>query len=137
MITAVPLLSRRTPDSLEDDEPASPVPAPPPAQDPNQLHARAHLLLLMTWLLPLAAPVLAVWVRTLYTAGITTPFDGDHNVLNVLPYLVLVDGAWGCGWVWRLELGTGRVALKGRWTMGALAGAAFVLGPRKIGRAHV
>jgi glycosylphosphatidylinositol deacylase len=52
-----------------------------------------HLLLLMTWLLPLAAPVLAVWVRTLVTAGITTPFDGDHVFLNVAPFLILVDFA--------------------------------------------
>ena len=50
-----------------------------------------HLLLLMTWLLPLVAPILAVWVRTLMTAGYTTPFNGDHNVLNVLPFLILVD----------------------------------------------
>lgn len=50
-----------------------------------------HILLFMTWLLPLAAPVLAVWVRTLLTAGLTTPFDGDHFFLNVAPFLVLVD----------------------------------------------
>lgn len=47
----------------------------------------------MTWLLPLAAPVLAVWVRTLLTAGLTTPFDGDHNFLAVVPFLVLTDFA--------------------------------------------
>ena len=45
----------------------------------------------MTWLLPLVAPVLAVWVRTIQTAGYTTPFNGDHNVFKVLPVLVLVD----------------------------------------------
>lgn len=52
-----------------------------------------HFLLLMTWLLPLTAPVLAVWVRTLLTAGLTTPFDGDHNFLAVVPFLVLTDFA--------------------------------------------
>ncbi|KAG6813426.1 hypothetical protein H0H92_011123 [Tricholoma furcatifolium] len=52
-----------------------------------------HLLLLMTWLLPLVAPVLAVWVRTLFTAGLTTPFDGDHDFLNAAPFLILVDFA--------------------------------------------
>ncbi|KAG5648788.1 hypothetical protein DXG03_000137 [Asterophora parasitica] len=52
-----------------------------------------HLLLLMTWLLPFVAPVLAVWVRTLLTAGLTTPFDGDHDFLNVAPFLILVDFA--------------------------------------------
>jgi GPI inositol-deacylase len=57
-----------------------------------------HLLLLMTWLLPLTAPVLAVWVRTLVTAGLTTPFDGDHDFLNVAPFLIFVDFAsWHSG----------------------------------------
>lgn len=52
----------------------------------------------MTWLLPLVAPILAVWVRTLATAGIVTPFDGDHNFLNAVPFVVLVDFAsWTTG----------------------------------------
>ncbi|KAG8745712.1 GPI inositol deacylase [Ceratobasidium sp. 414] len=62
-------------------------------RDPNlaSAHAQAsHLLLLLFWLLPLVAPVLIVWARTLINAGITTPFDGDHNILNiafiVIPY---------------------------------------------------
>lgn len=48
-----------------------------------------HMLLLLTWLLPFAAPILVVWVRTLQTAGYTVPFDGDHNVLAILPWLLL------------------------------------------------
>jgi hypothetical protein len=64
----------------------------------NDHHHSMHILLLVTWLLPLAAPVLAVWVRTLLTAGLTTPFDGDHFFLNVAPFLVLVDFAsWTAG----------------------------------------
>ncbi|KAH8113449.1 PGAP1-domain-containing protein [Phellopilus nigrolimitatus] len=47
------------------------------------------ILLMMTWCLPVVAPALAVWVRTLMTAGFTTPFDGDHFVLNVLSFMVL------------------------------------------------
>ncbi|KAG2368585.1 PGAP1-like protein-domain-containing protein [Suillus spraguei] len=54
-------------------------------------HENTHLLLLMTWLLPLSMPVLAVWVRTLMTAGYTAPFNGDHNVFKVAPFLVLVE----------------------------------------------
>ena len=57
----------------------------------NDHHRNMHILLLMTWLLPLVAPVLAVWVRTLMTAGYTVPFDGDHNFMNVTPFLLLVD----------------------------------------------
>jgi len=62
-------------------------------QRDNNLNHNLHLLLLMTWLLPLTAPVLAVWVRTLLTAGFTTPFDGDHNFIAVLPFLILTDYA--------------------------------------------
>jgi len=57
----------------------------------HAFHQNAHILLLLTWLLPLTAPVLAVWVRTLLTAGYTTPFNGDHNVVKVAPILWLVD----------------------------------------------
>ena len=55
-----------------------------------------YLLLLTTLLLPLSAPVLAVWVRTLSTAGYTTPFEGDHNFLYVSPWLLVADWAWTC-----------------------------------------
>ncbi|KAI6040448.1 PGAP1-like protein-domain-containing protein [Pisolithus marmoratus] len=58
---------------------------------PYALHQNTHILLFLTWLLPLTAPVLAVWVRTLLTAGYTIPFNGDHNVIKVLPILWLVD----------------------------------------------
>ena len=57
----------------------------------NYHHLNMHIILFMTWLLPFVAPVLAVWVRTLMTAGFTVPFDGDHNPLNVAPFLLLVD----------------------------------------------
>ncbi len=59
-------------------------------------HEADHVLLLLTWLLPLAAPVLAVWVRTLATAGpiaLDSIGIGDHNSLSVAPYLILVEYA--------------------------------------------
>ena len=62
-------------------------------QKRDNVNHNLHFLLLMTWLLPFTAPVLAVWVRTLLTAGLTTPFDGDHNFLAVVPFLVLTDFA--------------------------------------------
>jgi GPI inositol-deacylase len=55
-----------------------------------------HVLLVLTWLLPLTAPVLAVWVRTLATAGpvaLGSVGMGDHNFLSVAPYLILVEYA--------------------------------------------
>jgi len=69
---------------------------PTPTTAPTQVEAhaqKAHALLLLFWLLPLVAPVLAVWVRTLATAGLTTPFDGDHDVFAVASFLLLVDFA--------------------------------------------
>lgn len=93
--TAVPLINRHPSEETDlNDSPVEQRIIPSP-QDLCHIHEREHLLLLMTWLLPFAAPVLAVWVRTLYTAGLTTPFDGDHNFLNVIPYLVLVDSSRG------------------------------------------
>ena len=59
-------------------------------------HEADYVLLLLTWLLPLAAPVLAVWVRTLATAGpiaLDSIGTGDHSFLSVAPYLILVDYA--------------------------------------------
>ncbi|EMD40411.1 hypothetical protein CERSUDRAFT_102812 [Gelatoporia subvermispora B] len=104
----------------------SPSPSPPharPRDDPsNTFHQSAHLLLMLTWLLPLAAPVLAVWVRTLASAGLTAPFGGDHNVLCVAPALIVVE------WAGR---GQGVLSRQTRWPFLALAAVAFVVGPRR------
>ncbi|KAI9459683.1 PGAP1-like protein-domain-containing protein [Lactarius psammicola] len=66
--------------------PRSPSPAPairyPPTAAPQPPHDAEHALLLLTWLLPLTAPVLAVWARTLATAGLRAAGDGgDHKCL--------------------------------------------------------
>jgi glycosylphosphatidylinositol deacylase len=87
----------------------SPSPPPPPSRSSSNTWAESPLnnqtnnhtlltyfLLLTTLLLPLSAPVLAVWVRTLLTAGYTTPFDGDHNFLYAAPWLLVADWAWTC-----------------------------------------
>ncbi|KAI0355362.1 GPI-inositol-deacylase [Trametes cingulata] len=97
----------------------------------QETNAHLHWLLFMTWLLPLVAPVLAVWVRTLATAGFTTPFDGDHNFLYVAPFLVLVEALSGSDasrYVRVLFEKKGRVSP--RWGLVALALTAFFLGPR-------
>ncbi|KAF8517867.1 PGAP1-like protein-domain-containing protein [Gautieria morchelliformis] len=70
-----------------------PPPAPALSPEADAQAQKAHVLLLLFWLLPLVAPVLAVWVRTLATAGLTTPFDGDHDVFAVASFLFFVDFA--------------------------------------------
>lgn len=89
---SIPLTQHKF-DNVDSHDDTSPT---PPPLDPRQTLTNAHrqdvhFLFLMTWLLPFAAPVLAVWVRTVATAGATTPFDGDHNFLRVAPFLVLAE----------------------------------------------
>ncbi|KAL1664296.1 PGAP1-like protein-domain-containing protein [Schizophyllum commune] len=98
--------------------------------DFNRHNHSMHILLLMTWLLPLSAPVLVVWVRTLATAGLTTPFDGDHFFGNVAPFLVLVDFA---SWTRNPLLPPHRLEdkLSARWAWLVLAGIALFVGPRR------
>jgi glycosylphosphatidylinositol deacylase len=93
---AVPLSAFDSSADGDETPPPTPLttaarPTPAASSDP---HAHAHVLLLLTWLLPLAAPVLAVWARTLATAGVGAPFGADHEVLAAAPYLLLVDAAF-------------------------------------------
>ena len=97
-------ISHKSKDSSFNAYPPSPS-SPPPSRSRtesnlnNQIHNHTlltYLLLLSTLLLPLSAPVLAVWVRTLSTAGYTIPFEGDHNFLYVAPWLLVADWAWTC-----------------------------------------
>ena len=74
--------------------PSSPVSSASPTPETwrrqeTRKSSNFHILLLLTWLLPFTAPILVVWVRTLQTAGYTVPFDGDHNILAILPWLLL------------------------------------------------
>jgi GPI inositol-deacylase len=91
--TAIPLVDRDEASSDESDVVTNHLKPGPQRNRTHNYNHNVHLLLLLTWLLPLVAPVLAVWVRTLITAGFTTPFDGDHNFLKAAPFLILVDFA--------------------------------------------
>ncbi|KAF9478413.1 GPI-inositol-deacylase [Pholiota conissans] len=131
---AVPLVVRtRNSTEQHDERPSlSRFSRPSDAQKikEDNLQHNLHMLLLMTWLLPLTAPVLAVWVRTLLTAGYTTPFDGDHNFLAVLPFLIYVDFAsWTPGILFERTKIEKRVPL--RWFFVLAAGTAIVYGSRK------
>jgi glycosylphosphatidylinositol deacylase len=51
----------------------------------------AHsILTLMLWVLPINILVLAVWVHNL-TVHWLTPFSSHHNVLSIMPFLLLVE----------------------------------------------
>ena len=137
---AVPLVATNSieeEDSVSSTTPSSaelathPPPFPRHKSDSSMTqayHYNTHLLLLMTWLLPMAAPVLVVWVRTLMTAGLTTPFDGDHFFLNVAPFVGLVEVASSGRGLNKHRAGRW---LHVRWAFAVLAVVAFFVGPRK------
>ncbi|KAI0275434.1 PGAP1-like protein-domain-containing protein [Gloeopeniophorella convolvens] len=104
----------------------------PPPHVPATPHDARHVLLLMTWLLPLVAPVLAVWVRTLATAGPIALGNvglGDHSFLAVAPFLILVDYAsWTHGALFPQDK---YESVSVRWCLLLPAIVAFLLGARR------
>lgn len=53
----------------------------------NYAHA---ILLLMLWILPINVPVLIVWIHNLAVHWLT-PFSSHHNVLSIMPFILLVE----------------------------------------------
>lgn len=49
------------------------------------------ILLLMFWIVPIAAPILIVWGRKMVTARWNEPFQSHHNLLSIGPILFLVE----------------------------------------------
>jgi len=53
------------------------------------------ILILMLWILPINLPVLVVWIRNLALHWLT-PFSSHHNILSIVPFILLVEtGATG------------------------------------------
>ncbi|KAI9816181.1 MAG: GPI inositol deacylase [Pycnora praestabilis] len=51
----------------------------------------AHsILVIMLWILPINIPVLVVWIHNLAVHWLT-PFSSHHNVLSVMPFILLVE----------------------------------------------
>lgn len=51
----------------------------------------AHsIFILMIWILPINLPVLVVWVRNLAVHWLT-PFSSHHNILSIMPFILLVE----------------------------------------------
>lgn len=56
----------------------------------NYYHYSHSVLLLMLWVLPINLPILAVWIRNLAVHWLT-PFSSHHNVLSIMPFILLVE----------------------------------------------
>lgn len=56
----------------------------------NYYHYAHSILLLMLWVLPINLPILAVWIRNLAVHWLT-PFSSHHNVLSIMPFILLVE----------------------------------------------
>ena len=50
------------------------------------------LMVLMIWILPINLPVLVVWVRNLAVQWLT-PFSSHHNILSIVPFILLMETA--------------------------------------------
>ncbi|EXJ82463.1 hypothetical protein A1O3_06276 [Capronia epimyces CBS 606.96] len=48
------------------------------------------ILILMLWVLPINLPVLVVWIHNLSVHWLT-PFSSHHNVLSIMPFILLVE----------------------------------------------
>lgn len=57
----------------------------------NYVHS---ILVLMLWVLPINLPVLVVWVHNLAVHWLT-PFSSHHNVLSIMPFILLVESLTG------------------------------------------
>ncbi|KAF2792757.1 GPI inositol-deacylase-like protein [Melanomma pulvis-pyrius CBS 109.77] len=56
----------------------------------NFYHYAHSILILMIWILPINLPVLVVWVRNLAVHWLT-PFSSHHNILSIMPFILLVE----------------------------------------------
>lgn len=63
------------------------VPSPSNTYFSNYAHS---VFLLMFWVLPINLPTLVVWIRNL-SINWFTPFSTHHNLLSVLPFVILVE----------------------------------------------
>ena len=59
----------------------------------------------MLWVLPINLPVLVVWIHNLAVHWLT-PFSSHHNIISIMPYLILVETLTSGKMITRLD---------GRW----------------------
>lgn len=62
-----------------------------PSNANRNFYNYAHsIFVLMLWVLPINLPILIVWVRNLAVHWFT-PFSSHHNVLSIMPFIVLIE----------------------------------------------
>lgn len=59
----------------------------------------------MLWVLPINLPVLVVWIHNLAVHWLT-PFSSHHNVLSIMPFILLVETLTGGKMIPRLTTGS-------------------------------
>ena len=59
-------------------------------QSYNLYNYTHSMLVLMLWILPINTPVLIVWIHNLAVHWLT-PFSTHHNLVSVLPYILLIE----------------------------------------------
>ncbi|KAI7718623.1 GPI inositol-deacylase-like protein [Hortaea werneckii] len=95
----------------------------------NYVHS---MLVLMLWILPINMPVLVVWIHNLAVHWLT-PFSALHNLLAVLPLILLVETMRAGGMVPRV---TGRIRYLTNIALFAFALYAAVYGVTYAYRLH-
>ncbi len=73
----------------ESKSSVNPAPASSASALENYKNFNLSLFLLMTWILPINIPVMVVWVHN-FSVKWATPFSSHHNLLTVLPTVLLV-----------------------------------------------
>ena len=63
-------------------------------QQHNFFNYSHSVLILMLWVLPIHLPTLVVWVHNLAVHWLT-PFSSHHNVMSIMPFIVLVETMTG------------------------------------------
>ncbi|KAL7417647.1 PGAP1-like protein-domain-containing protein [Mrakia frigida] len=101
---------------------------------PSRTNLYSSVLFLLLWLLPLNAPVLVVWVRNLQVNWME-PFGGDHNVLDIVGILLLVEMFSGGRSLEESSKGRRRIRVL-EFSFYALSFASFVFGSRYIHRVY-
>ena len=93
------LPSQGGPSELASRAGATPHPSTTMTNYSNYAHA---ILMLMIWILPINAPVLVVWIYNL-TVHYFSPFSSHHNVLSIMPIILLVETMTGGRMIPRLR----------------------------------